>query len=109
VFGGDSYINLAAFRDPAPFTIGNGPRTWGDLRQPAFYDENVALMKRTYINERANVEFRWETFNALNRTSFVVVTTLRNFPVNIDSGGAGQFSGAQLTGRQMQFSLKLNF
>jgi hypothetical protein len=39
---------VAAWRQPAPFTIGDGSRTEPDLRG-TFWNESMTFMKRTYI------------------------------------------------------------
>ena len=105
VFGGDSYINPAAFSDPAPYTFGNAPRTWGNLRTPASYNENLAISKKTYINERFNLEFRAEAFNLLNRVDFGVGTSQ-----NFDSlATLGQIGSQANTRRELQLSMKLRF
>jgi hypothetical protein len=105
VFGGDSYINPAAFSNPAPQTFGNAPRTWGNLRTPASYNEDFALSKKTYIGERFNIEFRAEAFNLLNRVVLAVPTT-QNFS---SLSTLGQIGSQANTRREMQLALKLRF
>ena len=63
---GDQYLNPKAFAVPAPLTFGNAPRITG-IRGFAGLNENLGIMKRTYITETVNVEFRFEMFNAFNR------------------------------------------
>jgi hypothetical protein len=106
VLGGqDSYVNLAAFSDPASFTFGNAPRTLGDLRQPAFYNEDFGIMKRTDINERVNIEFRAEAFNLFNRVVFSLPS-----PENFDSPSAvGKIANQADVRREIQLALKINF
>jgi hypothetical protein len=80
---------------------------------------DFSLMKKTYIRERANIEFRVQALNAFNRTNFLlfvpgsgITTTL---PVN--ATGFGQTTGAYKDlsntndpgGRIVEFSLRFNF
>jgi hypothetical protein len=106
VFGGqDSYINLGAFSQPAPFTFGNAPRDWSNLRSPAIYNEDISLAKNTHIGERFGIEFRADAFNILNRVRFAVATT-QNFSSPKTVGKIGsQANGA----RQVQLGLKIRF
>jgi hypothetical protein len=84
---------------------------------------DFSLLKKTYIRERANVEFRVQALNAFNRTNFLlfnpgngITTTL---PVNstTTSTAFGQTTGAYRDlsntndpgGRIVEFSLRFNF
>ena len=66
----DTMFNPEALRTPAPFTFGNGPRTYGALRRFAYLNEDISLIKRTSVNERISVEFRADFLNIFNRTVF---------------------------------------
>jgi len=68
--GRQSYLNPAAFAQPAPFTYGNAPQTL-DVRGFGGLSESLSVMKRIYFaGERANFEIRFETFNTFNRHIF---------------------------------------
>jgi hypothetical protein len=80
---------------------------------------DFSLIKKTYIRERANVEFRVQALNAFNRTNFLlfvpgsgITTTL-----NASATSFGQTTGAYKDlsntndpgGRIVEFSLRFNF
>ena len=108
-------LNASAFQVPAPYTYGNAP-TFLNIRGFAFYNENLALTKRTYFfGERANVEFRLEFFNVFNRHQFGGVSS----PVAAPPGGGinanlsdpstfGAVNGA-VGHREGQIAMKVNF
>ncbi len=104
------WFNTDAFRNPPDFTIGNVSRTLPDTRGPGFFDVAFSGVKEFRIRERANLEFRGELFNALNRvnlnspnTSFTPnrqgVNTNANF---------GRVTSA-LNARSIQLGLRLAF
>ncbi len=66
----DVYLNPAAFSIPAPFTLGNVPRTLGSVRTFAWYNEDVSLAKEFKIGERFNFTLQGSAFNIFNRTLF---------------------------------------
>lgn len=102
--GGTPYLNISAWSQPAPFTLGTGSRTEPSLRGFPLMNEDFSLIKRTYINETANVEFRAEFFNLFNRVIFGNPATNTNDPINFGRS----FSQAN-TPRIIQFGLKVNF
>lgn len=59
-------FNTAAFSDPG-FTAGNEPRVLAALRNPFQSNENLALAKKFFFNERMNLELRMEYLNVFNR------------------------------------------
>jgi hypothetical protein len=101
------YLNVNAFSQPPPFTIGNVSRLEPSLRGFPSLNEDVSAIKRTYvprISEVFNVEFRAEFFNIFNRTVFGTPSTDFNNPPSF--GAVGSQSN---TPRTIQFSLKVNF
>jgi hypothetical protein len=100
----DRYLNPAAFSQPAPFTFGTGGRIEPNLRSFAFYNEDLAIIKRTSITESMNVEFRSEFFNILNRVVFGAPSSDFNDPTSF-----GRVFGPGNNPRQIQFGLKFNF
>jgi hypothetical protein len=60
-------------------------------------------MKRFRFAEKRDVEFRWEVFNALNRTNFAPPV------IDVTSPNFGQLVATVNNARLMQFALKLNF
>jgi Carboxypeptidase regulatory-like domain/TonB dependent receptor len=103
----DLYLNIAAFRQPAPFTFGDVSRVEPDLRGFSLWNEDVAIIKRTFIpsiSEQFNVEFRAEFFNIFNRTVFDdPAADINNQPA------FGKVSGQRNEPRNLQFMLSINF
>ena len=105
------YVNPAAFALPAtgpataPFSpFGNSPRNY--LRNPAFYETDLALNKKfaTPI-EGLKVEFRSEFYNLLNHTNLYLPSTIGG------TNGANASTGGIITStfqpRVIQFGLKI--
>ena len=63
----DTYL-AGSFVTPADGTVGNTPRNF--LFSPGLAQWDLTLAKNTKINERLNVELRWEVYNVLNRANF---------------------------------------
>jgi hypothetical protein len=97
----DRFFNTNAFSDPAPFTFGNAGRDI--LPGPGNAVVNVALHRRFMIRENKSVEFRWETFNALNHPNIGIPGPYPDF---------GPFFGKAFSAgdpRRMQFALRFDF
>lgn len=105
VFAGQSYVNLNAFSQPAPFTIGNAPVTMGNLRTPFYYNEDIGIAKRTAIGERFNIEFRADAFNPFNRVVYAVPQS-DNFSSPSTVGVIGSQDNSP---RSLQLSLRISF
>jgi Carboxypeptidase regulatory-like domain len=100
----DRYLNIDAFSQPAPFTIGNAPRTMPSVRGPAFYNEDFSVFKKVYIREAKYLEFRAEFFNLFNRVVFGGVST------DVSSPGSFGLIGSQANEpRVIQLALKFIF
>jgi hypothetical protein len=65
----DTYLNPLAFSQPAPFTLGNVPRTIS-TRSFAWYNEDLSLAKEIRFSERFKFTFQASAFNGLNRTTW---------------------------------------
>ncbi|MBV9301096.1 MAG: TonB-dependent receptor [Acidobacteriaceae bacterium] len=71
VYKGLPVINAAAFSNPGFWVLGNAPRVLSGLRNPWYFNENVALVKKFFLgSERFKAELRMEYFNLLNRVQF---------------------------------------
>jgi hypothetical protein len=80
---------------------------------------DFSLLKKTYIREEMNIEFRVQALNAFNRTNFLLFTPGNGVTATLGANGTGfgQTGGAyrdlQNTndpgGRIVEFSLRLNF
>lgn len=100
--GTTPYLNIAAFSDPAPFTLGNTymlPSTRGC----PYLNENISISKYFPIHENIRFKFSATFFNALNRHQFGGLGS------NIDSPSAfGNFTTAS-SPRTIQLSGRLDF
>lgn len=70
----DLYLNPAAFAAPAPFTFGDSPRLFSQVRAFGTISWNVALLKTIPIKEHVNFTLRPEFFNVLNNVNFSAPT-----------------------------------
>jgi len=64
----DRWFDTRAFAMPAFGTFGNAGRNI--LSGPAYQSINASLVKNTHIAERADLQFRVEAFNLMNRANF---------------------------------------
>lgn len=102
----DRYLVPTPFSDPAPFTFGNTRPTQPNLRNPAYYDEDVSVLKRFAVgsSEAKYFEFRAECFNLFNRTVF------GGIDANIDdTANFGKIFSQTNTPRVIQFGGKFVF
>ena len=94
------FFNVDAFQITPQFALGTCSRN--PVRGPSCQDADLALLKRTAISERINVDFRAEVFNLSNTP-----------PLGAPNGvaGAAGFGSIVSAGdpRVLQFALKLNF
>ena len=97
-----SYLNPAAFAQPAPGTLGNVGSD--SVAGPGMWQFDVALSRSFQLRERQRVEFRAETFNLTNTFHMDPL----KLTVMLSSGSFGQVTGA-LDPRIMQFALKYFF
>jgi len=102
--GGTPYLNIDAWSQPAPFTLGNGSRTEPNLRGFPLFNEDLSFIKRTYVKESVNVELRAEFFNLFNRVIFNDPGSDTTDPINF-----GRSFGQANVPRHIQFGLKINF
>jgi len=100
----NEYFNASAFSSPAPFTYGNLPRIFGELRAPGVFNTDLSGIKNFRIYERVTAQFRAEAFNVWNHPQF-------NFPNYVVAPGVptGQITSIQNTPRQIQLALKVLF
>ena len=100
-------FNIADFRVPAPFTIGNAGRNI--LRGPGVNNWDMAIFKNFNFTERVYLQFRAESFNLFNHPNFGQPQN------NLAVASFGQITATRTTrgdlgsSRQIQFALKLLF
>jgi Carboxypeptidase regulatory-like domain/TonB dependent receptor len=92
------WFNPAAFAIAQPWTLGNAPRYFSDLRAPGYKNWDISIQKYFPIEERYRFQFRLDMFNTFNHTNFYSPNTFMG-------GGFGTINQAW-TPRQMQAALK---
>ena len=107
----NQYFNTSAFVVNAAGTFGNSARN--AIEGPGINNVDFAFIKNFPFHERYHIQFRWEMFNALNRTEFgnpnTNVASGATFgTITSTRGGSGsweqQYEG--FTPREMQAALK---
>ena len=93
------WFDTDAFVLQAPFSFGNAPRN--SVIGPGFASLDLVVAK-TWEVGRANLEFRWEMFNTLNRANFDIPN--RTF----GTANFGRIFSAK-SPREMQLGLRLAF
>ncbi len=124
--GPDSFFNPAAFRVPGttPSNTGAPIQLYGDSarrvgRGPGSVNFDFSLFKEVTFGDRMRLQFRTEAFNLTNTPTFSLassntppMTCIGRTPgsaCNDNNPEFGKLSGAQATGRQLQFGLKFLF
>jgi len=98
------FANPDVLSVPAPFTLGTAPRTDGSCRQPGQSNANLSLFKefsRGMLREGAKIQFRFETYNALNHPQFSGPNT------TVNGGSFGVITSTANSPREAQVALKL--
>jgi hypothetical protein len=94
----DVYLNAAAFAPPAPFSFGNAPRQFSQIRSFGTVDWDAVLQKSIPIHERLRFALKAEFFNVLNSVNFGAPDTNINSPTfgrifSANPARTGQISG----------------
>jgi hypothetical protein len=97
------WFNTSAFTVPPPFTLGNAPRFFPNLRTDWARNVDFALMKRFRYRERLRAQFRAEAFNLFNTPQFAAANT------NLASPSFGTVTSTLGIPRNIQLALKLDF
>jgi hypothetical protein len=98
------YLNKAAFVDPAPYTVGNIPRSAPfDLFAPHNADLDLSVRREFRIHENIRLAFQADAFNVNNAVHFGAPGT------NIDSATFGTFTTTANSPRKLQFSGRISF
>jgi hypothetical protein len=98
-------IPTNAFVDAGSYSLGDAARDYASLRNPPYRMESLSGIKKFTITERVKAEFRVDYFNAFNRTQF------ENPDGNINDStfGTVNSSGSQISNRQGEAALRLEF
>jgi hypothetical protein len=95
------WFDTAAFVSPVGFAFGDSGRNI--LTGPSLATFDASLFKMVQINERMQLQIRFESFNALNHANFAQPNAV------IGTAAAGTISGTVGNPRQNQAALKLLF
>ncbi len=93
------WFNTSAFKVAAPWTLGNAPRYFSDLRAPHYNNWDIGIQKNFPIKESVRLQFRVDMFNAFNHANFYSPNTFMG-------GGFGTIT-ATWDPRLMQAALKV--
>jgi len=87
---------------PAPFTLGNAPRTLSNIRAPGTNTASLSLFKEFQLDEirGSHLEFRIEAFNAFNHPQFAAPDG------SVNDGTFGLVTGQANSPRQVQVAVK---
>ena len=102
----NKWFNPAAFLAPPNDSGFYGNLGRDTLIGPGLATWDFSLLKDTAIRERANLQFRAEFFNILNRANFNTPNAITFTPTGV-SPTAGVITSTTTTSRQIQFGLKL--
>lgn len=99
------WFNPAVFSTPAAYAIGNAPRALADVNNPSSQNIDLSLTKNSKFgpNERGNVQFRVEAFNAFNHG------VLSGPDTGVRDGTFGTISSYSNNARRLQIAAKINF
>ncbi len=100
------FANPDVFQIPAPYTLGNAPRTVGSVRSPFLFTTNLSIMKDFGLSthdENLKLELRLEAENAFNHPIFGTPDTYVGDP------NFGVINYTAVGPRQCQLALKLYF
>jgi len=104
------WFDTDAFRNPADWTVGNAPRTLPNTRGPGMVDLAFSAFKNFRLVEGKTLQFRFESFNALNHVNLNNPNT--SFSPNrqgINTNALfGRISSA-MDARRLQLGLRLVF
>jgi len=95
------WYNPTAYGTPPLYTFGNASRN--SLRGPNFFETDWSVSKNFKFRERYGLEFRWEVFNAINRTNLALPSNA------VDGSAPGVIQDIGNPMRNMQIGAHLTF
>jgi len=102
---GVTWINPAAFEDPAPGTFGTSPRN--GYYGPGYASVDFSVVKNTKITERISTQLRIEMFNLFNRTNLAPPSNFNGSDLGLTADTVGDWNGAPGLGPGEAFNLQL--
>jgi len=102
---GVTWINPAAFVDPAPGTFGTSPRN--GYYGPGYGAVDFSVVKNTKITERISTQLRIEMFNLFNRTNLAPPSNFNGSDLGLTADTIGDWNGAPGLGPGEAFNLQL--
>ena len=109
----DNFDPNVGYLDPSSFEIGEegffGNLGRNTIRGPGIANVDFSLFKTTSLSENADLQFRAEFFNVLNRANFGSPNTATHIRFGLANRRLGTISSTTTTSRQIQFALKLLF
>jgi hypothetical protein len=102
---GVTWFDTTAFRQPAPFTIGNVGRTVPDVRLDGLESWDFSIFKSFRFKERFQVQYRAEMFNFTNTPTF---STPERSAVSNQFGVVTRVRDSTAA-RQIQMALRMTF
>jgi hypothetical protein len=100
----ERWFNTDVFSAPPPYTIGNAPRRWTQMRADGVAHADVAIMKHFMVRETTRIQLRGEFFNVTNTPQFARPNA------SFGSNAFGTVSGTTNVGpRNVQLGLKIYF
>ena len=97
------WFNPTVFSIPAPYTIGNAPRTLDNVNNPNYQNLDASLAKNTKFGERYSLQLRLEMFNAFNHP------LLSGPDSNVKDGNFGKITGYSNSARRLQLGAKFYY
>ena len=99
-----SYVDKAAFANPAAFVYGDTPITMAyNLRNPHLFNQDMSIRREVPIFERLKFELQGDAFNAFNNVRFGGINA------NITSAAFGRVTNQANTPRVFQISARFRF
>lgn len=105
--GPEQWFNVAAFDQPADFTLGDGPRTHPTLRNPTTQNHDLSVSKRFSIDQERTLELNASGFNFINNANLNDPDTVIG-PASAPNVNAGKIIGSR-GGRVVQLGLRFSF
>jgi Carboxypeptidase regulatory-like domain len=96
----DRWFDTSAFGLPLRFTFGDAPRN--SVLGPGYTSLDLSVARDWGLSDASRLEFRWETFNLLNRANFDLPNRIFGTP------NFGRIFSAD-SPREMQLGLRLSF